>query len=93
MLLQGYLDDVNRYYGEHLTYEGDSDQNLVTSWNHMWWAANVLLAEATDQGTFHQATQVCSTMPAACPASSAVHFLCAALQTKPSHTQPPASWP
>ena len=72
MLLQGYLDDVNRYYGEHLTYEGDSDQNLVTSWNHMWWAANVLLAEATDQGTFHQATQVCSTTPAACPASPAV---------------------
>ena len=93
MLLQGYLDDVNRYYGEHLTYEGDSDQNLVTSWNHMWWAANVLLAEATDQGTFHQATQVRSTMPAACPASPAVNSLCAALQTKALHAQPLASWP
>ena len=59
MLPQAYLDDVNKYYGEHMTYEGDSDQDLVTSWDHMWWAANVLLAEATDQGTFHQATQVC----------------------------------
>ena len=67
MLVQAYLDDVNRYYGEHLIYEGDSDQNLVTSWNHMWWAANVLLAEATDQGTFHQATQVHSTLACRLP--------------------------
>ncbi|CAL5228455.1 g11593 [Coccomyxa viridis] len=52
-----YLDDVNKFYAEHITYEGGSDQNLVTDWDHMWWAANVLLAEATDQGTFHQAVQ------------------------------------
>ena len=59
MAPQVYLDDVNKFYAEHMTYEGDSDQNLVTNWNHMWWAANVLLAEITDQGTFHQAVQVC----------------------------------
>ena len=58
LLRQVYLDDVNKFYAEHLTYEGGSDQNLVTDWDHMWWAANVLLAEATDQGTFHQAVQV-----------------------------------
>ncbi len=64
MLQQVYLDDVNKFYAEHITYEGDSDQNLVTDWDHMWWAANVLLAEATDQGTFHQAVQV------SCPAAT-----------------------
>jgi len=58
LLQQAYLDDVNKYYAAHMTYEGDTDQNLVTDWDHMWWAANVLLAEATDQGTFHQAVQV-----------------------------------
>ena len=36
----------------------------MTDWDHMWWAANVLLAEATDQGTFHQAVQV------SCPAAT-----------------------
>jgi hypothetical protein len=55
---------VNKYYGEHFTYEADADDGLVTDWNHMWWAANVLLAEATDQGTFHQTTQVRNLMDA-----------------------------
>lgn len=56
--MQAFLADVNKYYGEHMTYEAASDDGLITDWNHMWWAANVLLAEATDQGTFHQTTQV-----------------------------------
>jgi hypothetical protein len=55
---QAYLDDVNRFYSEHLIHEGNDDASLVTDWGHMFWAANVLLAEITDQGAFHQATQV-----------------------------------
>ena len=70
LLRQVYLDDVNKFYAEHITYEGGSDQNLVTDWDHMWWAANVLLAEATDQGTFHQAVQVRCPAPT-CPCALA----------------------
>ena len=55
---QGYLDDVNRFYSEHLMEEGNQDADLITDWNHMFWAANVLLAEVTDEGAFHMATQV-----------------------------------
>ena len=63
---QGYLDDVNRFYSEHLMEEGDQDADLITDWNHMFWAANVLLAEVTDEGAFHMATQArCSSALAA----------------------------
>ena len=55
---QAYLDDVNYYYSAHVNQEGATDVDLVTDWDHMFWAANVLLAEATDEGAFHQATQV-----------------------------------
>ncbi len=56
---QAYLDDVNYYYSAHVNQEGPTDVDLVTDWDHMFWAANVLLAEATDEGAFHMATQVC----------------------------------
>ena len=49
---------MNRFYSDHLIQEGGEDGDLLTDWNHMFWAANVLLAELTDQGAFHQATQV-----------------------------------
>lgn len=55
---QGYLDDVNRFYAEHLMEEGGQDADLVTDWNSMFWAANVLLAQTTGEGAFHMATQV-----------------------------------
>ena len=37
--------------------EAGTDAALVTDWDHVFWAANVLLANATDQGAFHSATQ------------------------------------
>lgn len=49
---------MNYYYGAHLDQESAQDADLVTDWDHMFWAANVLLAQATDQGAFHVATQV-----------------------------------
>ena len=53
----GYLTDVTRHYALHLEQEAATDAELVTDWNHAFWAANVLLANATDQGAFHAATQ------------------------------------
>lgn len=49
---------MNYYYSAHVNQEGATDSDLITDWDHMFWAANVLLAEATDEGAFHQATQV-----------------------------------
>ena len=37
--------------------EAATDAALVTDWDHVFWAANVLLANVTDQGAFHSATQ------------------------------------
>ncbi len=56
---QAYLDDVNYYYSAHVNQESATDVDLVTDWDHLFWASNVLLAEATDEGAFHMATQVC----------------------------------
>ncbi|KAK9804363.1 hypothetical protein WJX72_009368 [[Myrmecia] bisecta] len=54
---QGYLADVNQFYGDHIDQEGDQDSFLITDWDHVFWASNVLLAQLTDQGAFHMATQ------------------------------------
>ena len=53
----GYLADVTRFYAQHLEQEAATDTALVTDWNHVFWASNVLLANVTDQGAFHAATQ------------------------------------
>ncbi|CAL8466081.1 g5617 [Coccomyxa elongata] len=54
---RAYLDDVNYYYSAHVNQESATDVDLVTDWDHLFWASNVLLAEATDEGAFHMATQ------------------------------------
>lgn len=33
------------------------DAELITDWDNMFWASNVLLANVTGSGAFHQATQ------------------------------------
>ena len=38
--------------------ESGPDTHLVADWDHMFYAANVLLANITDEGAFHQYTQV-----------------------------------
>eukprot|EP00884_Botryococcus_braunii_P018967 jgi/Botrbrau1/5754/Bobra.0134s0026.2 len=53
-----YLNDVNKYYEAHKRLEGDRDKSLVTNWDNLFWASNVLLATTTDAGAFHIATQV-----------------------------------
>lgn len=50
---------MNYYYSAHVNQESATDVDLVTDWDHLFWASNVLLAEATDEGAFHMATQVC----------------------------------
>lgn len=62
-----YLADVNKYYGAHVDLESERDLALATDWDNMFFPANVLLAQLTDEGAFHVATQdmlkqwICST--------------------------------
>lgn len=62
-----YLADVNTYYGAHVDLEGDTDSALTFGWDNVFFGANVLLAQLTDEGAFHVAVQdmlkqwICST--------------------------------
>ncbi len=49
---------MNKYYAAHKQLEGDRDKTLITNWDNLFWASNVLLAGVTDAGAFHIATQV-----------------------------------
>jgi len=56
-----YMTDVNTYYSAHLANEATMDAELITDWDNLFWASNVLLANITadsaSSGSFHQATQ------------------------------------
>lgn len=58
-----YYTNVGNYYQIHLDKENDLDAELITDWNNLFWASNVLLANLTSpeanaaSGSFHQATQ------------------------------------
>ena len=52
-----YYNNVNTYYERHLNSEDDADADLITDWDNLFWASNVLLANVTGSGAFHQATQ------------------------------------
>ncbi|DBA93998.1 hypothetical protein WJX77_002685 [Trebouxia sp. C0004] len=56
-----YMTDVNTYYYAHLANEAIMDAKLITDWDNLFWASNVLLANITgdsaSSGSFHQATQ------------------------------------
>ncbi len=56
-----YMTDVNTYYSAHLANEDTLDAELITDWDNLFWASNVLLANITgdsaSSGSFHQATQ------------------------------------
>ena len=52
-----YYTNVNTYYSQHLAVEDDLDADLITNWDNLFWASNVLLANITDSGAFHQASQ------------------------------------
>ena len=53
-----YFDDVSNLYGLHQSNEGATDAGHVTDWNHMFWAANVMLAVHTNNDVYHRAAQV-----------------------------------
>lgn len=52
-----YYTDVNTYYQLHLANEATLDAELITNWDNLFWASNVLLANITGSGAFHQASQ------------------------------------
>ena len=58
-----YHVNVGNYYQNHLDKEDDLDAELITDWDNLFWASNVLLAnltsptESSESGSFHQATQ------------------------------------
>lgn len=54
---EAYYTNVNLYYQQHLDNESDLDDDLITNWDNLFWASNVLLANVTDSGAFHQASQ------------------------------------
>ena len=60
---QQYFANVGTYYQAHLDKEDDKDAELLTDWDNLFWASNVLLANLTspagdaESGSFHQATQ------------------------------------
>ena len=59
---EAYHANVATYYQNHLDKEDDRDAQLITDWDNLFWASNVLLANLTaanpaESGSFHQATQ------------------------------------
>ena len=59
---EAYHGNVATYYQNHLDKEKDLDAQLITNWDNLFWASNVLLANLTasnpsEAGSFHQATQ------------------------------------
>lgn len=53
-----YLADVGTFYQRYQVEEMPNDAGFITDWNHMFQAANVLLAGQTDEIWYHNAVQV-----------------------------------
>ena len=53
-----YLTDVDTWFNAHNELESAEDSYMITDWDHIYWASNVLLANSTDLGAFHTAAQV-----------------------------------
>ena len=52
-----YLNDANDFYQLHIYNEGTEDALVIFNWASYFWALNVLMAQTTDENTFHEATQ------------------------------------
>ena len=52
-----YLNDANDFYQLHIYNEGTEDALVIFNWASYFWALNVLMAQTTDEDTFHEATQ------------------------------------
>ena len=58
------MTDVNNFYPMYQSQEAPTDLGYITDWNHVYQAANVLLAVATNDVWYHEAVQVRLTEPA-----------------------------
>ena len=57
---QAYMQDAQDFYQIHLYSEPNGNINdalLVFDWSDYFWAGNVLLAQLTDEQTYHEQTQ------------------------------------
>ena len=53
-----YLTDAQNFYSLHINEESGNDGQLITDWNNVYWASNLLLANLTGTGAYHDAVQV-----------------------------------
>ena len=53
-----YLTDAQNFYTLHLSSESGLDSELLTDWNNVYWASNLLLANLTGTAAYHDAIQV-----------------------------------
>ena len=58
-----YLTDAQNFYQLHLNEESGDDGELLTDWDNVYWASNVLLANLTNTGAYHTAVQVRGSPP------------------------------
>ena len=47
--VSAYLQDAQNFYIAHV-YQETSSQLILYNWDNMYWAANVFLAQLTDEG-------------------------------------------
>lgn len=50
--------DVNNFYPMYQSQEAPADNGYITDWDHVFQAANVLLAVATNDVWYHENVQV-----------------------------------
>ena len=48
-MLSAYMNDVQVFYIAHV-YQESSSNLMLYNWNNMYWAANVFLAQLTNEG-------------------------------------------
>lgn len=53
-----YLTDAQNFYSLHINSEGGNDNQLLTDWNNVYWASNLLLANLTGTAAYHDAIKV-----------------------------------
>lgn len=54
---KNYLEDATDFYQLHIYNEGAIDAQVIFNWVTYYWGVNVLLAQTTNENTFHEATQ------------------------------------
>ncbi len=54
-----YIEEAGQWYSDHLSDmdESEQDEEIITDYDHVFWAANVVWANLTNQGAFHTQAQ------------------------------------